>query len=180
MVNRTTSVLSGRTSQCRRDGQTECHTVCHYCITIQPIHPLTAPAAWLGLVKYYSAAYRTGTYPTPSDALYLWSRPHPKSGTPSSPSMSRPRNADYTEDNVYAIAILASKSDVVLYNGVNKVTYKNLPAGLTKISVANNEGAMGAQIMRNGGGVKIYKSDGQFSWSTSFRDWNFNYFVGSA
>ena len=122
---------------------------------------LTSVDAWLHLIRYYANAYRFGT---PTNVT---------------PGLSRPRNADYTEDNLYIVAILTAKSDVVVYSGSNKVTYKNLPAGSTKISVASAEGTIGAQIVRSGQVVKSYDSNGRFKWSKTFRDWNFNYFVAS-
>ena len=142
---------------------------------------LTSVDAWLHLIRYYANAYRFGTYFENRDSVYLWSRPHPKSGNPTNvtPGLSRPRNADYTEDNLYIVAILTAKSDVVVYSGSNKVMYKNLPAGSTKISVASAEGTIGAQIVRSGQVVKSYDSNGRFKWSKTFRDWNFNYFVAS-
>jgi glucan endo-1,3-alpha-glucosidase len=97
-----------------------------------------------------------------------------------SPGLSRPARADYTEDNLYVVAILSAPSDVVVTAGTNVVTYKNLPVGLTKISVASAEGSIGAKIVRSGATVKQYGSGGHFKWSKTFRDWNFNYFVASA
>jgi glucan endo-1,3-alpha-glucosidase len=139
-------------------------------------------AGWLHLIRHYAQAYRTGTYHSARDSLYLWSRPHPKSGNPTnvSPGLSRPRNADYTEDNLYVVAILSSASDVVVTAGTNTITYKNLPAGLNKISVASGEGSIGAQIVRGGATVRNYSSGTSFKWSRTFRDWSFNYFVASA
>jgi hypothetical protein len=54
----------------------------------------------------------------------------------------------------------------VLYNGANRVTVSNVPAGVSKLSVANANGVIGAQIVRNGAVIRQYDSGGQFAWST--------------
>lgn len=124
---------------------------------------------WLNIVAYYAQAWKTGSYPAATDQLILWSRPHPKNGTPSAPKqgMSRPRNADYTDDNLYALAILASPGDVTIRSGSSSVTHRGLAAGVHKLSLASKAGTIGGTIARSGSNVKNWdSSSSEFSWST--------------
>ena len=47
---------------------------------------------WLDLIKYYVAAYKTGTYPAiTKDRVYLWARLYPANATAPDP-VGRPAN----------------------------------------------------------------------------------------
>lgn len=121
---------------------------------------------WLSLVGHYAQAWKNGAYPSGRDQVVLWSRPHPKDGTPTNPSMAKPRNSEWTDDNLYATVILASPADVVLRSGGVSVTYAKLPAGVNKLSMASRAGTIGAQVLRNGAVIKKWDSDGAFTYST--------------
>ncbi|KAL7419081.1 hypothetical protein Q5752_005917 [Cryptotrichosporon argae] len=135
--------------------------------------------AWLGLLAYYAPALKTGVYPAPTDQLYLWSRPHSKNATPSAPTNPKPTYWDYTDDNLYAIAILASPATVTVTSGTNYATYY-LNKGVNKIALASAVGTITGKIVRNGATVKSYDSTGAFSYTATPVDYNFNYFVASA
>ncbi|WVF67574.1 hypothetical protein IAT40_002332 [Kwoniella sp. CBS 6097] len=135
--------------------------------------------AWLEVIKYYAPAFKTGSYPSANDQLVLWTRPHPKAASASSPSMDRPRGWNYTDDLLYVWVALKAASQVTVTSGSNSVTW-NLPAGVSKLSVKSNAGTIGAKIVRSGSTVKSYDSTGAFSYTNTPTDYNFNYFVASA
>ncbi|KAL1413348.1 hypothetical protein Q8F55_001107 [Vanrija albida] len=135
--------------------------------------------ALLSLVKYYAQAFRTGAYPQPQDKLWLWSRPHPRAATPTNPTNARPQHWDWTDDNLYVVVTLASPASVVINAGGNTATW-NLPAGLSKLRIASAPGAIGARIVRGGKDAKSYNSNGQFSYTNTPKDYNYNYFVAEA
>lgn len=122
--------------------------------------------AWLNLIAYYAPAWKNGAYPSTKDQIIVWSRPHPKNGSPTNPTLGRPRDADWTTDNLYALVLLSAKGDVDITSGGSTITFTNLPAGVTKISLASRVGAIGGQISRNGQSVTKYSSDGEFSYNT--------------
>ncbi|ORY35656.1 glycosyl hydrolase family 71-domain-containing protein [Naematelia encephala] len=119
--------------------------------------------SWLGLIKYYSTAFKTGKYPASSDAIYLWSRPHSASATATAPSNPKPSGWANTDDNLYAVVVLSASSSVSINAGTNTGTW-TLPAGLSKISIASAPGAIGLNVTRSGKSIKSYDSTGSFSW----------------
>ncbi|WWD02288.1 hypothetical protein V865_000327 [Kwoniella europaea PYCC6329] len=135
--------------------------------------------AWLEVIKYYAPAFKTGSYPSANDQLVLWSRPHPKAATATSPSMSRPTGWNNTDDLLYVWVVLKSAATVTVTSGSNSVSW-NLSAGVNKVSVKSAAGSIGAKIIRSGSTVKSYDSTGSFTYTTSPSDYNYNYFVASA
>ncbi|OCF75909.1 hypothetical protein I204_03206 [Kwoniella mangroviensis CBS 8886] len=135
--------------------------------------------AWLEVIKYYAPAFKTGSYPSANDQLVLWSRPHPKAATATSPSMSRPTGWNNTDDLLYVWVVLKSAATVIVTSGSNSVSW-NLSAGVNKVSVKSAAGSIGAKIVRSGSTVKSYDSTGSFTYTTSPSDYNYNYFVASA
>ena len=115
----------------------------------------TDVAAWLSMIAYYAPAFKTGTYPSPSDNLWLWSRPHPKGANATAPSNPKPTGWDYTDDNVYALVTLSS--------GTNTGTWA-LPAGLSKLSLTSLPGSIGGTVVRGSSTVKSYDSTGTFTY----------------
>lgn len=135
--------------------------------------------AWLTLIKLYATAFKTGVYPAPAtDGVWLWTRPHAADATATNPTNAKPTRWQYTDDNLYAVAVLTSAATVKVYSGTNSATLA-LPAGVSKISIANMPGAIGATVVRNGATVKSIDSTGQFAWVATPIDYNYNYFVMS-
>lgn len=157
-----TSVLSERISPTHKAGPTGCPTVCSL-LYKTPGRPDPSTVAWLGVIAYYAPAFKTGVYPTPADSLWLWTRPHPKAATASSPSMARPTGWGNTDDNLYAFVTLASPATVTIYSGTNNGTW-TLPAGVSKLSLASLPGVIGGKIVRGSSTVKLYDSTGQFTY----------------
>lgn len=132
--------------------------------------------ALLSLIGHYAAAFKAGKYPANSDKVWLWTRPHSKDAKPTHPTNPRPKNADWTDDYLYAIVRLASPASVILESGAHKATW-NLGVGMTKIAIASAPGVIKATIMRNNAVAKKYDSTGAFSYTATPQDYNFNYFV---
>jgi glucan endo-1,3-alpha-glucosidase len=132
---------------------------------------------WLGLIAYYAPAFKTGSYPAiKQDQLFLWSRPHSKNTTATSPTNAKPTRWQDTDDNLYAVALLTAPATVQIYSGSNKGTF-TLPAGLSKLLVQSSPGTIGGSIIRNSATVKSWDSAGSFSYVLTPVDYNFNYFV---
>lgn len=135
---------------------------------------------WLSIIKLYSTAFKTGRYPSNTDSITVWSRPHPKGATATAPSNPRPSGWQNTDDNVYAFITVTNPSTVTVFSGTNSVTWNNVPPGVSKFSVGSGAGSIGAKIVRNGKTIKEYSSGSAFQYTTSPADYNFNYFVGQA
>lgn len=135
--------------------------------------------ALLSLVQYYAAAFKNGAYPAAQDHVWLWSRPHPKAANPTNPTDSRPAHWEWTDDNLYVVVTLSSPASVSINSGANTATW-NLPAGLSKLKIASAQGSIGAKIVRGNNVVKSYDSNGQFSYTNTPKDYNYNYFVAEA
>lgn len=80
--------------------------------------------------------------------------------------MGRPANADYTDDNLYAVVMLKAAATVTIYSGSTSQTWI-APAGLTKLRVSSAAGAIGGKILRGGAQVAAYDSTGSFSYNLS-------------
>jgi len=135
--------------------------------------------AWLSLISYYAPAFKTGAYPAASDNLWLWSRPHPRGATPTAPTAPQPSGWSYTDDNLYAFVTLSSPASVTISSGTNNGTW-TLPAGVSKISIANSPGAISGSILRGTTTIKSYNSTGTFTYVATPTDYNYNYFVAQA
>jgi glucan endo-1,3-alpha-glucosidase len=135
--------------------------------------------ALLSLINLYATAFKTGKYPSYSDKIWLWSRPHPRAPNPTNPTNSRPTHWDWTNDNLYVVVTLSSAATVQIQSGSNYANF-NLPAGMSKLAVASAAGVIKAQIVRGSSTVKSYDSTGKFSYVTTPKDYNYNYFVAEA
>lgn len=142
-----------------------CHTVSTH-TALLPSPANFVPAAWLQLIAYYAPAYKTGVYPRiTQDSMFLWSRPHPNDANPTNPTNARPTNWQYTDDNLYAVVLLTAPSTVTITSGTNRGTW-SLPAGLSKLSLANQPGSIGGKIVRGSTTVKTYDSGDSFVYTT--------------
>jgi glucan endo-1,3-alpha-glucosidase len=133
----------------------------------------------ISLIRLYATAFKTGSYPAFSDKLWLWTRPHFRNAVPRKPTNAKPNHWEWSADNLYVVVTLASPATVKIESGANYATW-TLPAGLTKLAVASNTGAIRASIVRGTTTVKKYDSSGVFSYTNSPEDYNFNYFVAEA
>jgi glucan endo-1,3-alpha-glucosidase len=143
-----------------------------------PADPLAE--GWNLLTKYYSTAFKTGSYPAiTKDSIVMWSRPHPKAATASNDYIGRPSGWDRTEDNLYAVVLTTGPATVSLTSGSTTTTF-SVQAGLSKLKMPSSVGGISGTITRNGAAVASYKSGNAFSYTNTPITYNFNYFVGSS
>lgn len=134
--------------------------------------------ALLPLIKLYADAFRTGSYSSASDGLWLWSRPHPKSAQPTAATLARPNRSDFTDDALYAVTYLTAPATVKIYSGTSTSAW-SLQAGLAKLRIPSAPGPIGGEISREDKVVKSFDS-GNWKYTDKPKDYNFNYFVGEA
>ena len=131
------------------------------------------------LTKYYSAAFKTGVYPTiTKDQIVMWQRPHPRAATASNDGAGRPTGWDWTDDTLYAIVFTTGAADVTLTSGSNSKTF-SVSGGLTKLKIDADFGGISGKILRSGNQVASYASAG-FSYTATPSTYNFNYYLGSS
>ena len=131
------------------------------------------------LTAYYSAAFKTGSYPQiTQDKIIMWQRPHAHDAIASSDPAGQPTGWQNTEDNLYAIVMATAPGSVTLNAGSTSQTF-SVQAGLSKLKIPSAPGGMGGSISRNGQTVASYTSSG-FTYTTTPTLYNFNYFVGSS
>ncbi|KZP15020.1 glycoside hydrolase family 71 protein [Athelia psychrophila] len=88
---------------------------------------------WRDVAQYYIKYFKTGSAPAvTSDQIVFWYRGFPKAITCS--TGTRPRNADFPADAVFALAMLTKPANVSLYIGSKETTFY-AGAGLTMGSV---------------------------------------------
>ncbi|WVQ97182.1 hypothetical protein IAU59_004292 [Kwoniella sp. CBS 9459] len=132
------------------------------------------------LTKYYSTAFKTGSYPTiTDDEIVMWARPHPHDATASSDSTGRPAGWSYTEDYLYAVVLSTEGAEVTLTSGSNTQTF-TVSAGLSKLKIPLSAGSISGSITRSGSTVASYDAGSSFTYTTTPTTYNYNYFVGSS
>ncbi|KIJ64430.1 glycoside hydrolase family 71 protein [Hydnomerulius pinastri MD-312] len=132
---------------------------------------------WLVLTKYYSTAFKTGSYPAiTKDRIIMWSRPHPALATAPDP-VGQPTNFQITEDVVWAIVMATAPARVTLETSPNTTQTWHVSTGLTKIQLPiAGGGYMHATMTRNGWPVvDLYPSN--FTFNPNPPSYNFNAFV---
>ncbi|KAK4684846.1 glucan endo-1,3-alpha-glucosidase, partial [Tremellales sp. Uapishka_1] len=131
------------------------------------------------LTKYYSTAFKTGSYPTiTEDTILMWQRPHSKDASASDP-IGKPTRWDATEDNLYAVVLTTGPAIVEITSGGTSSTF-SVSGGLTKLKVSSKVGQMSGSIVRDGSTVASYNSGSSFSYTNSPSSYNFNYMIGSS
>lgn len=120
---------------------------------------------WLSIIKIYSAAFKTGRYPSNTDSITVWSRPHPKGATATAPSNPRPSGWEKTDDNLYAFVTVSNPSTITIWSGNNTATWSYIYPGINKFSIGSGAGSIGAKIVRNGRTIMQYDSGGDFTYT---------------
>ncbi|KAH7908228.1 glycoside hydrolase family 71 protein [Hygrophoropsis aurantiaca] len=161
----------------------------HYIGDINPIVNLGSQAPfyvdgfvhskWRDVAQYYISYYKTGTAPTiTTDEVVFWYRAYPKDITCSTGSL--PRNSDFPEDAVFALAMLTQTATVTLAIGSNEVNFTAGP-GITMGSVPfppEDQQIPYIEISRNG--QKVVDGYGSmYVNQTGCTYYNFNPWVGS-
>ncbi|EIW80344.1 glycoside hydrolase family 71 protein [Coniophora puteana RWD-64-598 SS2] len=135
-------------------------------------------AAWRDVAQYYISWYKTGNQPTISnEEVVFWYRAFPKDITCS--TGTRPRNADFPADAVFAIAMLGSPATLTLAIGSQETNW-SAPAGLSMGYVPFPvEDAQIPYIEVSRDGNKVFDGYGSVYVKQSGCDYyNFNPFVG--
>ncbi|KAF4604919.1 hypothetical protein EYR40_003702 [Pleurotus pulmonarius] len=134
---------------------------------------------WLDLNQYYIEAYKTGSYPSISrDRVFLWARLFPAAAS-TADSVSRPDRADFTQDFLWAVVLLASPAQVTLACGPNTQT-TDVPAGLAKLKLPlTTDCDVSSTVSRDGRLVIDFHPKG-FHFSTTPTMYNFNAFVAAS
>lgn len=103
---------------------------------------------------YYSAAFKTGSYPTiTQDKVFLMARPHPAMANANADSVGPPTGREHSQDNFYALIFATAPSSVTLTSGAGSQSF-SVNAGVTRLQYALAPGGgMSAKISRNGADV---------------------------
>ncbi|TFK51917.1 glycoside hydrolase family 71 protein [Heliocybe sulcata] len=133
---------------------------------------------WRIAAQYYISYYKNNAAPSvDKDQVVFWYRAHPKGVSCS--TGTRPRNADYPADAVFAMAILKDSATISLDIGSNHAEF-NAQAGVTMGSVAfpsEDDQIPYIQIIRNG--AKVADGYGSVHVTNACSYYNFNPWVGS-
>ncbi|KAI0746462.1 glycoside hydrolase family 71 protein [Daedaleopsis nitida] len=159
----------------------------HYVGPIEGIQPMSQAwvngfdhQGWLDLMKYYITAYKTGSYPSiTKDRVFLWARLYPANATVPSDSVGKPSNWQWTQDYLWAVALLPAPANVTLSCGSSSQTTR-APAGLTKLKLPLSAScAVKAVVARNATSAVSFAPTG-FNFSTRPTAYNFNAFVAAS
>ncbi|EGN94676.1 glycoside hydrolase family 71 protein [Serpula lacrymans var. lacrymans S7.3] len=136
---------------------------------------------WLDLITYYIQAFKTGSYPTVSaDRLFLWGRLYPEAASCPNDPVGLPQDADWTQDYLWAVALLTSTADVTLSCGSTTQTFTSLPAGANKLQLPfTTDCSVSGTIARNGVNSVDFTPAG-FDFQTDPTLYNFNAFVAAS
>lgn len=154
----------------------------HYIGPIEGAQPMSQAwvdghdhTGWLNLTSYYAAAFKTGTYPTPTkDQLVMWSRPHPASASASNDPVGKPTNYQITSDNVWAVVLATSPATVVLSTSSSQSQTFNVPAGVSKLAVPIKAGGTMHGTLTRGGQTVIDLQASDFTFEANPTTYNFN------
>ncbi|KAI0674056.1 glycoside hydrolase family 71 protein [Trametes maxima] len=158
----------------------------HYVGPVQGMQPMSQQwvdgmdhSAWLDLMKYYITAYKTGSYPDiRKDRVFLWSRLHPANAT-APDDVGMPDNAQWTQDYLWAVALLTEPANVTLSCGNSSHTAL-APAGLSKLKLQLSDSCTAnATVVRNSSVALGFAPDG-LNYTTRPASYNFNAFVAAS
>ncbi|KAG5734597.1 Glucan endo-1,3-alpha-glucosidase agn1, partial [Termitomyces sp. T112] len=136
--------------------------------------------AWQELSAYYIHAFKTGSYPTiTEDIVYYWARPHPASARASKDSLEKPQGWDWVSDTLWAAVFLTAPGTVTLTSGSSSQTFKNVPAGVSRLSIPLTPGMISVKVERGGKTVASERARG-YNYVSTPETYNFNAWVGAA
>ncbi|KAI0682732.1 glycosyl hydrolase family 71-domain-containing protein [Cytidiella melzeri] len=91
--------------------------------------------AWLDLIQYYIPAFKTGAFPRiTTDRTFVWGRTFEANAVATDDPLPMPMNYDYTQDYIWAVALLKSPATFTLACG-SQTTTASAPAGLSKFKL---------------------------------------------
>ncbi|KAI0711667.1 glycoside hydrolase family 71 protein [Earliella scabrosa] len=134
---------------------------------------------WLDLIKYYVAAYKTGTYPSiTKDRVYLWARLYPANATAPDP-VGRPANYQWTQDYLWAVTQLTAPANVTLSCGTSSQRTV-VPAGVSKLKLPLSTNCAVKAVVVRGSNTTVNMAPAGFNYSTRPTAYNFNAFVAAS
>ncbi|KAI0635462.1 glycoside hydrolase family 71 protein [Trametes polyzona] len=136
---------------------------------------------WLDLMRHYIAAYKTGVYPAVTkDRVFLWGRLYPASAPVPSDKVGQPTNWQWTQDYVWAVALLTAPANVTLSCGSTSQTTQ-VSAGLSKLKLKfpSANCAVKAVVTRNSTTALNFAPQG-FNYNTRPPSYNFNAYVAAS
>src|SRR5258708_2689218 len=166
-----------------------------------PGHPHSVPG-FTTMTKYYSDAWRTGTYPTiTKNQIFLSARPHSRDQDIDSDSVGKPSNWQWvggnasviksisllislykTDDNLYAVVFAASGADggsLQLSIGTSNGTF-SVSTGVNKFKLGPSPGSPTAVLMDSSGQTLISFSPSGFNFVSNPSAYNFNYYMAAS
>ncbi|KAH9945573.1 glycoside hydrolase family 71 protein [Amylocystis lapponica] len=158
----------------------------HYIGPIEGVQPMSQSwvngfdhQGWLDLMKYYIAAYKTGSYPAiTKDRVFLWARRYPANAT-SPDTVPKPTNYQWTQDYLWGVVLLTAPANVTLTCGTT--TQKtSAPAGLTKLKLPLTKNCSVQATVVRGSTTSVNFVPAGFTFSTSPPSYNFNAFVAAS
>ncbi|KAK5108034.1 hypothetical protein LTR62_008869 [Meristemomyces frigidus] len=136
-------------------------------------------APWRIIAKYYIHWWKTGSPPPITmDQVVFWHRIHPKASTCSGGSSQPVRNAQYTDDAVFAWALVSDKSTISMSIGSNQYwTFEadaSGPAmGMVPFPSDLGDGAVPTvAIMRNGQAIHTASSSQKVQGYCTYQNFN--------
>ncbi|KAK2465337.1 hypothetical protein APHAL10511_002691 [Amanita phalloides] len=141
--------------------------------------------AWLNITKYYSAAFKSGSYPPiEADQIYMWARPHPANASASDDPVGPPSNGDLFQDVVWVAVMATRNSTVVLCTdsslSSDQQSTFDVPAGLSRLSVPIKPGGIMYGAIRRGNQTLVELRPHEFVFNGSPTQYNFNVFIAGA
>ncbi|CAK5274285.1 unnamed protein product [Mycena citricolor] len=137
--------------------------------------------AWLEVVKFYIAAYKTGPYPRiTQDRVVMWSRLFPTDAEVDTDPVGPPEHHDWVEDSLWAVAFLTDAAKFTVYCGASSNSVSASSGGLVKLKLPlKSDCSVSALIERNGDRVVDF-APANFDFSTTPSTYNFNAFVAAS
>ncbi|EIW56052.1 glycoside hydrolase family 71 protein [Trametes versicolor FP-101664 SS1] len=159
----------------------------HYLGPIEGIQPMSQGwvngydhTGWFDLMKYYIAAYKTGTYPAiAKDRVFLWGRLAPANATAPADSVGKPTNWQWTQDYLWAVALLTAPANVTLSCGSTSQTTL-VPAGLAKLKLKLSANCAVKAVVARSGKTALSFAPAGFTFNTHPSSYNFNAFVAAS
>jgi len=125
------------------------------------IGPTTAPwgadqvkdfphLGFLGLTKYFTQAYKTGTYPTvDQETVFVFYRASSSAATAPNDPLGPIQNCQSMDDYIYVVTMLRNSADLAITSG-SVIQHFTVSEGLSTVSIPFQQGAQAVQVLRDG------------------------------
>jgi glucan endo-1,3-alpha-glucosidase len=137
--------------------------------------------AFLDVHKFYIDGFKTGKFPDiTEDRLVLWSRPHAALAKAPGDQVGPPKNFDLFQDNVWALAITPSPSQVTLQTSPTNSKTFSVPGGVTKLAIPISPGDIMRGTIERDGKKMVEVTTPGFTFKGNPSSFNYNYFVAGS